>query len=101
MIYALIAGDILMALTFFFRMNHLPSELPLFYSRSWGEDQLADIWYIFLIRLLMHISIFANNYIYSRIFFPDVFVKKIINIINWSLIIVYTFIFCRVLFFVS
>ncbi len=101
MIYALIAADVIMALTFFLKYSHLPGEIPLFYSRGWGEDQLTDIWYIFLLPLLLHLGLFANGYIYNRFFFPDSFIKRILNIINWGLIIGYAAIFCRILFFIT
>lgn len=101
MIYALIVSDILIVGSFIFKFSSLPPQLPLFYSRSWGEDQLAEYWYIFILPLFLHAFIFLNIYIYNQLFFPDRLIRRIVDYINWFHIIGFTFIFLKIIFLVS
>lgn len=101
MIFALIFADILMAGSFALRFGRLPAEIPLFYSRIWGEDQLADYWLIFLLPFLLHFFIFLNGYIYNTLFLPDQFIKKITDSLNWFLIVTFTLIFLRIIFYIT
>lgn len=42
-------GPVILTLAYtFWNFNNLPAEIPLFYSRIWGEGQLAKNIYIFL-----------------------------------------------------
>jgi hypothetical protein len=101
MLYALIGCDLLMALAFIFKMSSLPPQLPLFYSRPFGEEQLGEVWYIFLLPVLMHSLLFLNLYFYNRFFLPDQFIKKIFGIVNWTIILSLTFIFIKIVFYIS
>ena len=101
MIYALLFSDLLMAVSFALRFNKLPPQIPLLYSRSWGEDQLVDYWFIFILPFLLHLFIFTNIYIYNRIFFPNRMLKRIIDIVNWFFIVVITAIFLRIIFLIT
>lgn len=101
MIYALLLADILMLGSFLWRYPHLPPQIPLLYSMPWGEDQLADYWFIFILPFLMHVFIFLNVYIYNRFFLPDQVIRRVIDMINWFLIIAFTAIFLRVIFLIS
>ncbi len=101
MLYALIIGDLLMAAVFLLNMNHLPPQLPIFYSRQFGEDQLGEVWYLFLLPGLIHLLLFLNIYLYNRFFLPDQFIKKILNVVNWFIIVVLSFMFGRIILFIS
>ena len=45
----------------------LPPEVPLFYSRPWGKEQLANPWFLFLIPGLT-LVIFLINFSFLRVF---------------------------------
>ena len=76
MLNLLIAGNIVMILTFVLRYSTLPPQVPLFYSRTLGEAQLVDSWMIFLLPFLLHVFIFSTA-IYTGDFFPAMnFLKK-------------------------
>ena len=49
MIFYLIVANFVMFISFFFKLNKLPPEIPLFYSKASGDSQIADWWLIFLI----------------------------------------------------
>lgn len=101
MIYGLLVADILMVGSFLWRLSKLPPQIPLLYSKSWGEDRLVDIWYVFVIPVLLHVFIILNLYIKKRFFAEDEIVKKIIEIANWVIITTLTGIFLKIIFFVS
>lgn len=101
MIYGLILADILMAGLFAFKFSHFPQEIPFFYSRAWGEDQLADFWFILLLPALMHLFMFLNIYLYNKYFLPDHFIRRIIDILNWTLMCVFTAVFLRIIIFIT
>jgi len=54
---AVLVGQILVIL---FSWQTLPSELPLFYSRPWGKEQLATPWWLFLLPLLSLLVFLIN-----------------------------------------
>ena len=99
--YALILADLAQAGLFLYRMNLLPPQIPLFYSRAQGEDQLADLWMIAILPILMNGLIILNSYILRRFFPGNIFVKHTILYLNLFLIITLTFIFARILFLIS
>ena len=101
MIYALLIADLLMAGSFAWRFSRLPPQIPLFYSRAWGEDQLVDYWLIFILPFLLHLFIFLNIYIYNKYFLPNQLVKKIIDILHWVFIILATGIFLKIIFLIT
>ncbi len=98
---ALILSNLLILVTFILRFSHLPPQIPLFYSKLWGEDQLADTWMIVFIPILINAFYFLNMYI-SRKFFPQIgIVKKIIDFVNIFLIVVLTIVFIKIIFLIS
>ncbi|MEI6533546.1 MAG: hypothetical protein WCO06_06970 [Candidatus Roizmanbacteria bacterium] len=101
MILALIITDLMNIGVFAFKYSSLPPQIPLFYSLNWGEDQLVDTWIIGCIPLLSHIFFFLNLYTYNRFFFPDTFIKKIMEYSNWAIIITSTLIFIRLIIFIG
>lgn len=101
MINLLITGNIVMIITFFLKFNNLPPQLPLYYSRPWGETQLVDTWMIFLLPLLLNLLYITNNYLCKRFFLGNDLIKKIFNYLNILLIVGFTFIFVKIIFLVS
>lgn len=97
----LIAADIIMIAAFAFLYSRLPPQIPLFYSHTWGEEQIADIWYVALVPIILHIFFLINFFLYSKFFKGDQTVKNIINVTNFFLIVSFTFIFIRILLTVT
>lgn len=101
MFYALIASNIIMAFVLVLKFNRLPPQIPIFYSRLWGEDQLAEWWMIFLLPIISNLFFFLNLFLYKRFFFKNEFVKKIVIYLNLFIIISLTLIFIKIVFLVS
>jgi hypothetical protein len=103
MLYIIVTANILIGLSFFFRLTTLPPQIPLFYSRPWGEFQITDWWFIFLLPILMNVLYFANLYILKKFFRDeeDNFVRSIIGYLNLFLIISFTLIFLKIIFLIT
>lgn len=101
MIIVLIIADIIMGATYFFLRSRLPPQIPLYYSRPWGEDQLADLWLIVMIPVLMHVFILGNLFLKRLFFKKNEFIIHIFSFVNWMFLILFTIIFIRILFLVS
>jgi hypothetical protein len=101
MIKWLVLSNIAMILVFILRFNTLPPQIPLFYSRPTGEEQLADLWMIFILPFLLNFFYFFNQYIEKKFFSDNSLIKKIFYYFNLALMIIITFIFIRIIFLVS
>lgn len=101
MLYALIGSNIVMIGALLLNFNHLPPQLPLLFSKPWGEDQLVDWWMIFIIPVLLDILYFTNITLYKRYFQGNEFVKKIVDYLNIFLMIVFTLIFIKIVTLVT
>lgn len=101
MIYALISSNIIMVLAFLLQYDKLPPQVPLFYSRLWGEDQLADVWMIFLLPFILNTFYVLNHFLYSKYFNPNNFIKKIMFYVDIFIIVSVTGIFLKILFLIS
>ena len=101
LLYALIAANLVIAAILILRFNSLPPQIPLFYSKPPGEDQLADTWFILALPLLMNILFFLNKFLYGRYFKDDVFIHKIFYCLNIFLIVSFTLIFMKIIFVVT
>jgi hypothetical protein len=101
MIQYLLVGDVLMTIVFLWRLNHLPPQIPLFYSRPWGEDQLADTWMLVFPPLLLNLLIVLNNYLYKKFFLGNILVKRIIDYVSIFLVVSFTVIFIRIILLVT
>lgn len=97
----LIIANLVLLLLFLLKLRQLPPEIPIFYSRVWGEDQLADNLWIFILPLLMDIFFIINNYAYRRIFGENFFIKKIVDFLNLFIIIGFSLNFIRIILLVS
>ena len=101
MLYALIGSNVIMIGLFVLRFSTLPPQIPLFYSKPWGEDQLADSWMIFLLPIILDLLFVLNNFIYKKFFPENAFVKKVMNFLNGFLIISITLIFIKIIFLIT
>jgi hypothetical protein len=101
MVYLLIAANLIMIGAFAFFSRHLPNQIPLFYSQAWGEDQLGDLWMIFILPLTMNFFYIFNQTIRRRFFNNNDFVKKIFYYINLFIIFAFTFTFLKIIFLVN
>jgi len=101
MISLLIVAVVIMISLFAVKYSMLPPQIPLFYTRPWGEEQLADIWMIFMLPFLMTIFFLFNNYVSNRFFKDNELIKKIFSIVNIFIIITFTLIFTKIIFLIS
>lgn len=101
MIYGLIIADILMIAAFAISFNSLPPQIPLFYSRPWGEDQLVDLWFIALLPILLNTLFFINKWVAVKFFTDSPFIVKLIQNFNWFLIVVFSGVFIKIILLVT
>lgn len=101
MIKWLVLSNVAMILVFILRFNTLPPQIPLFYSRPAGEEQLADLWMIFILPFLLNFFYFFNQYVEQKFFSDNSLIRKIFYYFNIALMIIITFIFIRIIFLVS
>lgn len=101
MIYLLIAANLVMGGVFIWRYPTIPPQLPLFYSRPVGEDQIVDYWLIFLLPFLMNMFFVINNFLSKHLFPNNYLITKLIKIINGFLIIGFSLVFFKIILLVS
>lgn len=101
MIYLLLGCDALIAIVFGLKFNTFPPQIPLYYTRAWGEDQLADSWLIILIPILMNVLFIVNNFVYKKYFNGNELVKKVVEYMNIFICISFTFIMIRILLLIA
>lgn len=101
MLISLFIANLIMILTFILKFRYLPPQIPLFYSKLWGEEQVADLWMIFLLLFFLNLFFFLNIFIYKKFFYNNILVKKIVYGINIFLIIIVPLIFLRIIFLIS
>ena len=101
MIRFLIAGDVVMAAVTAWKFKMLPQEVPLFYSKPWGEEQVADIWFILLIPILMHLLYFGNIFLCKKLAQDELVMQKMFWVGNGIIIFGFTCIFVRIILLVT
>lgn len=101
MIYILLTCNLLMIMTFLWRFPTLPPQIPLFYSKIVGEEQLGDTWMIFILLILANVFYFLNDYIVKRFFSQNEFVKTILKFVNIFVIVGFSLIFIKIIFLIS
>lgn len=69
---------ILIISLFFFFINQLPDKLPLFYSLSWGENQLASKQQFFLLPIILILALLINSLIASQLHSAQYILKRIL-----------------------
>ncbi|MBI4008904.1 hypothetical protein HY357_01610 [Candidatus Roizmanbacteria bacterium] len=100
-LYLLIFGNALMIVAIIFKFNRLPPQIPLFYSRALGEDQLADIWMIVLLPLFMNAFYLTNKFLLRRYFQEQILIKDLFYFLNLFITASFTLIFIKIIFVVT
>lgn len=101
MFYPPIAALLVMAATFAWRFSTLPPQIPLFYSKPQGDDQVVDFWLIAILPILLIVFFTINMIIYRKLFSGDKTILKIIEGINIAEAIIITLIFMKILFTIT
>jgi hypothetical protein len=101
MIYLLGVVNFLMVGIFAIDYGNFPPQIPLFYSKPWGEDQLAEVWMIFLLPVLLDIFVIGNYFIVKKIFSGDPYVKKLLSYVNIFLVVVVFLIYLKIFLLIS
>lgn len=101
MIKLLLGADAVMVLLFLLKFRTMPPQIPLFYSRPWGESQLADYWSIFILPIFLNLLFFLNQHINNRFYKDNYLIRDIIYYLNIFLIISFTLVFIKIVFIVS
>jgi len=60
----------------------LPPEIPLFYSRPWGKDQLVSYPSIIILPVICLIVFFANTVVAQLAIKEEILVKKMLAVAN-------------------
>ena len=68
--------SLILILIIFFLFRYLPPRLPLFYSFSWGESQLASHYQFYIIPLSIILITFINLLISAQLHSSQLFFKK-------------------------
>lgn len=68
------------ALIILFSLSFLPSQVPLFYSRPWGEEQLAHPLYLFILPLANLVIFILNSILLSFIEKKELLIRQILII---------------------
>lgn len=101
MFYLLAVGNLLILGLSIWKFGSLPPQLPLYYSRPWGEDQLVDWWMLFSLPVIMNILSFFNLFFVNKFFPNNEFVSKIVHYFNVALTLTLTTVFIKILFLVT
>ncbi|CAN5238632.1 hypothetical protein BH09PAT2_BH09PAT2_03860 [soil metagenome] len=101
MLKILLGVDFVMAALFAWKFQYFPEQIPLFYSRPWGEPQIVDYWYIALLPVLMHIFYFINILLCKKIFPNQKIPQKIFTISTLIGIGLFSVIFIRIVLLVT
>lgn len=75
------AGVIIIAFSFLFlvlRFNQLPPELPLFYSRPWGDEQLGKPPHLFILPGGASLVLLINTYLAFRLSERELLLSRIL-----------------------
>lgn len=96
-----VASLILMASVTAIQFTKLPPEIPLLYSMPESSSQVVDTWMIGIIPILSFIFININNFIGKKVFKNEVFIRHIIYVTNILIIIVFTYIYVKIIFHVT
>ncbi len=91
----------LMLLIFFLRIKTLPPQIPLFYSHFPAENQLTDLWLIFIIPIIMNVFFFLNIYLTKKLFLDNYLINKISQYLNYFILLGFAFAFIKIIFIIS
>jgi hypothetical protein len=63
-------------------VTKLPPEVPLFYSRPWGERQLASPFLLFLLPVVSILVLFVNSLLATTVFKKEPLVSRLMLIFS-------------------
>lgn len=100
-ISVLIVAIALMVTFFVLRYASLPPQIPLFYSLPAGNEQVADLPYLFILPLAL-IAVVSVNTVVTRTFFKEIeLITAISRTANVFLSILSVYIFVKVILLVT
>jgi len=100
MMYLLFIIDLGIALASYFLYSKMPTEIPLFYSKPWGAEQIVPINYIIILPFLLHFFVILNDFLAKKLFKHNKFIKNIVIWVNISLVLFFIGAFAKVIFLV-
>ena|SRR3989344_344049 len=86
---------------FVFKYNLLPPEVPLFYSRPRGDQQIADLFALSVIPVLALLFISINAIVVRRFFNDSELIQHLAYYTNIIIIVISMVIFTKIIFLVS
>lgn len=81
--------------------NSLPPQIPLFYSLSQIDDQVADLLYIAILPFIMIVFVAIHLGLRKYVFTNELFVQKILWHASLVTIALITYSFVRIIFLVT
>lgn len=96
-----ILSSIIVLVTYLWRFKRLPPQIPLYYSRPAGEENLANNYMIFIIPFLATLFIIINSFISKKKYAENELLQNVIYTVNLCLIIVSSLIFIRIIFLMT
>lgn len=85
---------------FVIKINVLPPQVPLYYSLPGSDQQVVQVYYIFLLPIFSLLFISINSLLSSK-FLTDEFPRKITRYMNYFVIGIMFYIFIRIIALVS
>ena len=87
---------------FLVRFPTAPPQIPLYYSQLASEKQIADLVYIWILPLLAGLIIIVNRLFLAAVLLRDnKFITRIVHIIDTITIIIFAFIFIKIIVLVT
>ena len=97
MFFTLLLSNLIIVLSLLFKIKNIPPEIPLFYSRIWGESQIANRWLIVILPLLMNYFYLQNIIIRKKLFPENIFFKKVTLYLNIVVTLSFLVAFLRII----
>lgn len=85
---------------FVIKINVLPPQVPLYYSLPGSDQQVVQVYYIFLLPIFSLVFISINSFISSKLL-TDEFPRKIARYMNYFVIGIMFYTFIRIIALVS
>lgn len=85
---------------FVVKINVLPPQIPLYYSLPGSDQQVVQVYYIFLLPIFSLIFISINSFISAKVLI-DEFPKQIARYMNYFVIGIMFYFFIRIIALVS
>lgn len=92
---------LILSVVFIFKINRLPPQIPLFYSKADGDEQIVDSFMIFLLPFFSSFIVAINHFIFAKYFSENKFVVTVIYYVDLLVILLASFIFLRILFLIT